>query len=161
MKLLFENWREYIDEVERFPDIATSQDEIQQSLDYFYQKHAPSKGQRKDMGSWKGHKMVAFKLPEGDILFFAVDNNDRAKAYVSVEPFRDSYSVGNVRKTHTEPRFSAADMYKWIVEQFGTLYSDSKQTTAGEGIWQRLKQGHPKNVEEPSDENDGRWKLTK
>ena len=37
MKLLLENWREYIDEVERFPDIATSQDEIQQALDYFYQ----------------------------------------------------------------------------------------------------------------------------
>ena len=33
MKLLLENWREYIREVERFPDIATSQDKIQQSLD--------------------------------------------------------------------------------------------------------------------------------
>lgn len=161
MELIFENWRQYIDEVERFPDIATSQDEIQQSLDYFYQDHAPSKGQRKELGEWKGHKMVAFELPEGDILFFAVDEQDRAKAYVSVEPFRDSYSVGNVRKTHTEPRFSAADMYKWIVEQFGTLYSDSKQTTAGEGIWRRLQQDSKVNVEEPSEENDGRWRVTK
>ena len=161
MKHLLENWRQYMDEVERFPDIATSQDEIQKSLDYFYQDHAPSKGQRKELGEWNEHKMVAFELPEGDILFFAVDEQDRAKAYVSVESFRDSYSVGNVRKTHTEPRFSAADMYKWLVEQFGTLYSDSKQTTAGEGIWQRLKQDHPENVEEPSDEKEGRWKLTK
>ena len=99
--------------------------------------------------------MVAFKL-----LFFAVDNNDRAKAYVSVEPFRDSYSVGNVRKTKGGG-FYTSELYKWVLEQFGTLYSDSKQTTAGESIWRRLMQDPEVNVEEPSDENDGRWKLTK
>ena len=160
MKLLLEYWREYIGEVERFPDIATSQDKIQQSLDYFYQDHAPSKGQRKELGEWKGHKMVAFELPEGDILFFAVDEQDRAKAYVSVEPFRDSYSVGNVRKTKGGG-FYTSELYKWVLEQFGILYSDSKQTTAGEGIWQRLKKDHPENVEEPSEETGGRWRLTK
>ena len=160
MKLLLENWREYIDEVERFPDIATGQDEIQQSLDYFYQDHAPSKGQRKELGEWKGHKMVAFELPEGDILFFAVDEQDRAKAYVSVEPFRDSYSVGNVRKTKGGG-FYTSELYKWVLEQFGTLYSDNKQTTAGESIWRRLQQDPEVNVEEPNEENDGRWKLTK
>ena len=160
MKLLLENWREYIDEVERFPDIATGQDEIQQSLDYFYQDHAPSKGQRKELGEWKGHKMAAFELPEGDILFFAVDEQDRAKAYVSVEPFRDSYSVGNVRKTKGGG-FYTSELYKWVLEQFGTLYSDNKQTTAGESIWRRLQQDPEVNVEEPNEENDGRWKLTK
>ena len=160
MKHLLENWRQYMDEVERFPDIATSQDEIQKSLDYFYQDHAPSKGQRKELGEWNEHKMVAFELPEGDILFFAVDEQDRAKAYVSVEPFRDSYQVGNVRKTKGGG-FYTSELYKWVLEQFGTLYSDSKQTTAGESIWRRLQQDPEVNVEEPSDENDGRWKLTK
>ena len=43
MKLLLENWREYIDECEDFPDITSDQGEIQQSLDYFYKEHAPSK----------------------------------------------------------------------------------------------------------------------
>ena len=160
MKLLLENWRKYIDEVERFPDIATSQDEIQKSLDYFYQDHATSKGQRKELGEWNAHKMVAFELPEGDILFFGVDEQDRAKAYVSVEPFRDSYSVGNVRKTKGGG-FYTSELYKWVLEQFGILYSDSKQTTAGEGIWRRLQQDPEVNVEEPSEENDGRWRLTK
>ena len=160
VKLLFENWRQYIDEVERHPDIATTQDEIQKSLDYFYQEHAPSKGKRREMGDWKGHKMVAFDLPKGTILFFAVDEQDRAKAYVGVDRFRDSYSVGNVRKTKGGG-FYTTDLYKWLADQFGTLYSDVKQTTAGESIWQRLKQEHPENVEEPSEENDGRWKLTR
>ena len=160
VKLLFENWRQYIDEVERHPDIATTQDEIQKSLDYFYQEHAPSKGKRKEMGDWKGHKMVAFDLPKGTILFFAVDEQDRAKAYVGVDRFRDSYSVGNVRKTKGGG-FYTTDLYKRLADQFGTLYSDVKQTTAGESIWRRLEQDPEVNVEEPSEENDGRWKLTR
>ena len=36
MKLLIENWRKYVNEVEDFDDFATTQDQIQQSLDYFY-----------------------------------------------------------------------------------------------------------------------------
>ena len=83
MKLLLENWREYLDEVERFPDIATSQDKIQQSLDYFYQEHAPKIGKREDLGDWMGHKMVKFALPNREAFFFAVDGDDRAKAYCS------------------------------------------------------------------------------
>ena len=160
MKLLLENWREYLDEVERFPDIATAQDEIQQSLDYFYQDHAPSKGQRKELGDWNGYNMVSFSLPEGDILFFAADKADRAKAYVGVAPFEDSYAVGNVRKTKGGG-FYTTDLYKWLAEQFGSLYSDSKQTTAGESIWRRLQQDPEVNVEEPSDETGGRWRLSK
>ena len=160
VKLLFENWRQYIDEVERHPDIATTQDEIQKSLDYFYQEHAPSKGKRREMGDWKGHKMVAFDLPKGTILFFAVDEQDRAKAYVGVDRFRDSYSVGNVRKTKGGG-FYTTDLYKWLADQFGTLYSDVKQTTAGESIWRRLQQDPEVNVDEPSEETGGRWRLSK
>jgi hypothetical protein len=160
VKLLLENWREYIDEVERHPDIATTQDEIQKSLDYFYQEHAPSKGKRREMGDWKGHKMVAFDLPKGTILFFAVDEQDRAKAYVGVDRFRDSYSVGNVRKTKGGG-FYTTDLYKWLADQFGTLYSDVKQTTAGESIWRRLQQDPEVNVDEPSEETGGRWRLSK
>jgi hypothetical protein len=160
VKLLLENWREYIDEVERHPDIATTQDEIQKSLDCFYQEHAPSKGKRREMGDWKGHKMVAFDLPKGTILFFAVDEQDRAKAYVGVDRFRDSYSVGNVRKTKGGG-FYTTDLYKWLADQFGTLYSDVKQTTAGESIWRRLQQDPEVNVDEPSEETGGRWRLSK
>jgi hypothetical protein len=162
MKLLLENWREFCDEVERFPDIATSQEEIQKSLDYFYQDHAPSKGQREDLGNWKGHNMVSFSLSGGDILFFATDEADRATAYVGVAPFEDSYAVGNVRKTKGSG-FYTTDLYKWLLKELnkGSLYSDSKQTTAGESIWRRLQQDPEVNVEEPSDETDCRWRLSK
>ena len=160
MKLLIENWRKYVNEVEDFDDFATTQDEIQKSLDYFYQEHAPRLGEPKELGDWKGHKMVAFELPKGGILFFAVDSSGRAKAYVAVNPFRESYAIGTVRKAHTEPRFSAAELYMWLAERFGgSLYSDKAQTTGGKSIWAKLN-----NKEKVPTEEDGegkwRWKLT-
>ena len=173
MKLLFEYWRQYLDEVEDYDDFAPSQEEIQKSLDYFYQEHAPSKGKPKELGDWKGHKMVAFELPEGDMLFFAVDDAGRAKAYVGVAPFKESYAVGTVRKTHTEPRFSAAELYVWLAERFGgSLYSDKAQTTGGKSIWARfpeLIEGEPPPSppykEKVPTEEDGkgkwRWRLSK
>ena len=88
MKLLLENWRKYLDEVEAFDAITTSQDEIQQSLDYFYNEHAPSKGKRKDLGSWRGSQIVSFELPGGDLFFFVVNEEDRPLMYVAVAPFR-------------------------------------------------------------------------
>ena len=172
MKLLIENWRKYVNEVEDFDDFATTQDEIQQSLDYFYQDHAPRLGKPKELGDWKGHKMVAFELPEGDILFFAVDSSDRAKAYVGVAPFRESYAIGTVRKAHTEPRFSAAELYMWLAERFGgSLYSDKAQTTGGKSIWAKfpeLEEGKPpppppykeKVPTEEDGEGKWRWRLT-
>ena len=104
--------------------------------------------------------MVAFELPKGDVLFFAVDDAGRAKAYVGVAPFRESYAIGTVRKAHTEPRFSAAELYMWLAERFGgSLYSDKAQTTGGKSIWAKLN-----NKEKVPTEEDGegkwRWRLT-
>ena len=160
MKLLFENWRKYLKEVERFPDIATSQEDIQKSLDYFYQEHAPKIGQRENLGDWKGHTMVKFGLSNGEAFFFVVDSEDSAKAYVAVEPFKEGYSVGNVRKTKGGG-FYTTDLYKWLVNKFGSLYSDAKQTTAGEGIWRRLQRDPEIIVEEPSEETEMRWRASK
>lgn len=165
MKLMLESWRRYLDEVEALDAITTSQDEIQQSLDYFYNDHAPSKGHRKEVGEWRGYKMVSFVLPEGDILFFAVDEEDRAKAYVGVTPFRESYAVGNVRKTKGGG-FYTNDLYEWLTEKFGSLYSDKAQTEDGKGIWERL----PEKEEVDTEKEDGRdeegnhrwrWRLSK
>ena len=173
MKVLFENWRKFMNEVEDYDDFATTQDKIQQDLDYFYQKHAPSKADPEELGDWKRHKMVSFKLSEGEILFFAVDSDGRAKAYVGVAPFRESYAIGTVRKAHTEPRFSAAELYMWLAaKRFGgSLYSDKAQTTGGKSIWAKfpeLIEGEPPPSppykEKVPTEEDGkgkwRWKLT-
>ena len=162
MKLLFENWRQYLKEVEDFDAITTSQDEIQQSLEYFYRKHAPNKGKRKELGEWKGHKMVSFELPGNEYFFFVVDDEDRPKAYIAVEPFRESYAVGNVRKTKDDD-FYATDLYEWLVERFGSLYSDKAQTEGGKGIWARFPNKEkvclPCETEEDG-EGKWRWRLS-
>ena len=104
--------------------------------------------------------MIKFILPNKEAFFFVVDSEDRAKAYVAVEPFKEGYAVGNVRKTKGGG-FYTTDLYKWLAQQFGSLYSDIKQTTAGESIWKRLQQDTEVSVEEPSEKTGGRWRLSK
>jgi len=160
MKLLLENWRGYLEEVEAFDTIATTQEEVEQSLEYFYREHGPKMGKRKELGEWKGHKMVSFELPEGDLFFFVVDSEDKPKAYIAIAPFRESYAVGNVRKTKGGG-FYATDLYNWLIEKFGTLYSDKQQTEGGKGIWDRF----PNKEQVPTEKEDGegkwRWRASK
>jgi len=159
MKLLLESWRQYLDEVEDFDTIATSQDEIGRSLEYFYREHAPKKGKRKELGEWKGHKMVSFELPGDEYFFFVVEGEDRAIAYIAVEPFRESYAVGNVRKIKGGG-FYATDLYEWLVERFGSLYSDKAQTEGGKGVWARFPNKEKVDTKEDG-EGKWRWKLNR
>ena len=135
MKLLMEQWREYLEEVEDFPDIANSPEEIQKSLDYFYEDFSPTKGERQDLGSWKGYNLVVFNTADGKH-FYVVDDEDRAKAYVAVEPYEDGYAVGNVRSAADD--FYISEFYEWLIDELGTLYSDKAQTDAGRKIWKHI-----------------------
>ncbi len=132
-----ENWKQYLNEVEDYPDITNDQEKIQKSLDYFYNEHAPSMGKGKKIGQEFGYDIVRFDVGGGDIFYFLVDSEGRAKAYVALNPLEDGMQVGNVRKT--KGGFRITDLYKWIIDQHGVLYSDTKQTSAGRKIWKRLK----------------------
>ena len=158
MRLLLENWRKYLGEVEDFPTITSSQDEIQQSLDYFYNEHAPSKGTREDLGPLFGYNLAKFDIGGGEIFYFLADQEDRAKAYVALNPLEDGMQVGNVRKT--EGDFYVTDLYKWLIDQHGVLYSDTKQTGAGQGIWARLREDPELSVEQ-ADLPGAPWRATK
>ena len=155
MKLLMEQWREYLEEVEDFPDITNSQEEIQKSLDDFYVCHSPQKGKAQDLGSWKDYndyKIVMFDTLDGKH-FYVVDDEDRAKAYVAVEPYEDGYAIGNVRKT--EGGFKVSEFYEWIIDELGTLYSDKAQTDDGRKIWD-----HIPHIEVPTEDGGTRLRAT-
>ena len=162
VKLLFENWREYLDEVEDFDDFADTPEKIEKNLQYYYREHAPNKGKRKDLGEWKNNQLVEFILPEDNRFFFVVSENDEPLAYIAVAPFRESYSVGNMSKKPGEKSFYQTQFYEKVMEVLGkgSLYSDSKQTTGGKGLWDRFS-----NKEKVPTEEDGegkwRWRLTK
>jgi hypothetical protein len=152
MKLLMEQWKSYLDEVEDFPDIANSQEEIQKSLDYFYKEFSPTKGKRQDLGSWKGYNLVMFDATPGKH-FYVVDDEDIAKAYIAVEPYEDGYAVGNARKT--SGGFKISEFYEYLIQQLGTLYSDKAQTSAGRKIWK-----HIPHEEVPTKDGGTRLKAT-
>jgi len=138
MKLLMEQWRGYLEEVEDFPDITNSQEEIQKNLDYFYKEFSPTRGKRQDLGSWKNYNdynLVVFNTADGKH-FYVVDGEDRAKAYVAISPFKDGWAIGNVRNAADD--FKVSEFYEWLIDKFGTLYSDKSQTDDGRKIWDHI-----------------------
>ena len=123
-----------------FDDMNLDGNKLQQSLDYFYNDHAPNKiSGRKEAGSFKGYKVVTFtKAP--DTLMFLVNKNDQAVFYVAYITFKDGVAVGNVR---SNGKVRATEVYAYLVDKFGTLYSDNKQTTQGRKIWADLAKFFP------------------
>ena len=91
---------------------------------------------------------------------FVVDKDDRPIAYVATNPYEDAYAVGNVRKVKGGG-FYITDLYNFLIDRYGKLYSDSKQTTAGESIWRRLQQDPEIKTCEPQKKTGGRWTATK
>lgn len=159
MKTLMEQWKSYLDEVEDFPDIASSQEEIQKSLNYYYGVHAPGKGTRKELGKWKGktpqakeYDLVMYDLSP-DRLYFLV-SNDEPKAYVATSPFEDGWAVGNVLNDADD--FKISEFYEYLIQQLGILYSDKVQTSAGRKIWK-----HIPHEEVPTKDGGTRLKATR
>jgi cytidylate kinase len=123
-----------------FASMNLDAQKVQQSIDYFYTDHAPNNiGGRKEEGSFKGFKIVSFtKAP--DTLMFLVDNNDKAVFYVAYSKLKDGVAVGNVRSNGT---VKATEVYASLVDKFGKLYSDLKQTPQGAKIWNSLAKFYP------------------
>jgi hypothetical protein len=123
-----------------FASMNLDANKVQQSIDYFYTDHAPKNiGGRKEEGSFKGLKIVSFtKAP--DTLMFLVDNNDQAVFYVAYSQFEKGVAIGNVRSNGA---VKATEVYAMLVDKFGTLYSDLKQTPQGAKIWSNLAKFYP------------------
>jgi hypothetical protein len=161
MKQLLENWKRFIDEVEDFDDFADTAEKIDQNLQYYYRDHAPTKGKRKDLGEWEENQLVSFELPEDNVFFFVVDQNDDPLAYIAVAPFRESYAVGNMTKKTGEKSFFQTELYKKVMETLGkgSLYSDKAQTTGGKGLWARLeKEKRAVKIDTSDEDGKGKWR---
>jgi len=115
-------------------------DKLQQSIDYFYTTHAPKNfGSARTEGNFKGLKVVTF-TKGSDTLMFLVDNDDQAVFYVMYSKFDDGVAIGNVRSNGT---VKATEVYAYLVDKFGTLYSDDSQTPQGRKIWTSLAKFYP------------------
>lgn len=69
MKLLLENWRQYLDEVEAFDDITTTPEQTQQSIDSFF---GPGfdKGKKKREEEWDDHRIITYDKGETSFTLF-------------------------------------------------------------------------------------------
>jgi len=115
-------------------------DKLQQSIDYFYTTHAPKNfGAARTEGNFKGLKVVTF-TKVNDTLMFLVDNQDQAVFYVMYSKFDNGVAIGNVRSNGT---VKATEVYAYLVDKFGTLYSDDSQTPQGRKIWTSLAKFYP------------------
>ena len=173
MKLLLENWRKYLDEVEAIEAIpgTDTQSGKQGSVDYFWdggrEYVAPSeedheidektgyprfqKINRKDGDPWEGHQVVLFSDPTGrDTFYFLFDvDGETPIFYIATQPHKDGVITGNVRKSGGG--FRTTDFYKWLVDQHDVVYSDTMQSPGGQKIWARLAEDPEINVEEDGD----------
>jgi hypothetical protein len=143
-----------------------SQEDIKQSLEYFYRMHIyyesdyayyKSVGEdinRVDFGRLEKRKNPPFRKEIGNIggntvfrfsggfigeeaFIFVVDSEDNPLTYVSLSPFREGLCVGNVRHL-SGSGYYVTDVYASIAKDCDVLYSDVKQTEGGEGIWQAM-----------------------
>jgi len=165
-----------------------SQEDIKKSLEYFYRWHLnyepdyeyyKSVGEdinnidfsrlkkrknppiRKEIGNISGNSVVRFSggFIGEESFIFVVDSQDNPLTYVASEPFREGLAIGNVRHL-SGSGYYVTDVYASIVKDCGVLYSDTKQTVGGEGIWRAMMKFSDKlglEVFEPCEENDCRW----
>ena len=165
-----------------------NQGDIRKSLEYFYRMHIhyepdyeyyKSVGEdisrvdfsrlvkrknppiKKEIGNIGGNSVVRFSggFIGEEAFIFVVDSEDNPLTYVALEPFRDGLCVGNVRHL-SGSGYYVTDVYASIAKDCGVLYSDTKQTVGGEGIWRAMMKFSDKlglEVFEPCEENDCRW----
>ena len=131
-------------------------------VDFKRLEKRPDPPERTEIGSISGgNKVLRFSggwLGEESFIF-VVDDKDNPLTYVALEPFREGLAVGNVRHL-SGSGYYVTDVYASIARDCGVLYSDTKQTKGGEGIWRAMMKHSDKlglEVFEPKEENDCRW----
>jgi len=169
MKLLFENWRKYLEEVEAIAAIpgTKTQEGRQNTINYFWdggeeyvapneKEHEkdPTTGwprfekiNRKDAGAHPkfGHQVVLFNDPAGRDTFYFLLDGETPIFFIATQPHKDGIITGNVRKAGGN--FRTTDFYKWLIDKYGVVYSDTQQSPAGQKIWKWLEADPKINVE--------------
>ena len=135
MKLLLENWREYLKENQEVGSFGEYQ--VLQS-----------------------NKSSPFS---GDVIVYSViDPEGETKATLQVVPHEDGVRVKYAKK-ESDVDFYMTEFYKWLLDHVGALYSDPSQSPAGEAIWTRLQQDDSVIVEEYDMPGGmmGGWKMSR
>jgi len=134
MKLLFENWRQYLDEIEDRPSLQD--DSKKDSIDFvLWAKEGADKVNTDTIEHDGLNIQVAGMTDHTRIISYL---GDEPVGYVAIEPFKDGVKIGTlaVAKKH-QGTGVAKRMYDYIIQNHN-IYSGDSQTPESKGLWNRF-----------------------
>jgi len=159
MKLLFENWRRYLNEWTAPQYSMTTDTTLVPRVDT---EPAP---EEEDIGAFRGHQVFqgSTEDPWDGVrhTYSVISNDGNTLAALQVVAHEEGVRVKYAKK---EPNinFHMSEFYEWLLPHVGAIYSDPSQTPEGEKIWQHLKKaGHNIQPYDMPGGLMGGWKLVK
>ena len=137
-------------------DLVTK-DAVQNELDNMYNRDArgrvkQGRAEEQNDGVFQSYTIKKFEYMESGIdriLYFLVDKNDTPIFYVSLVEHEDGLAVTNVL---SKGIIRATSFYYHLLQnETDELYSDTKQTTGGQKIWNDLQNSYPVTVTSTGD----------
>ena len=142
MKLLMEQWRQYVDEIEARPSLGTSKEKDNIEFVHWAKKDAEKKGTY-DYGdpTYIEHDGLKIQIAKKDdhTKLIAHDENDQPVGYLAIEPFKDGIKIGVVAVgAEYRGQGIAKRLYDYVIQN-NDVYSGESQTPESKGLWDSFK----------------------
>ena len=135
MKLILENWRKYIDEIEERPSLQDDpkKDSIEMVL---WAKEGADKVSTEKV-EYDGLQIQIANMGDHTRLIAHLENGQPV-GYVAIEPFKDGVKIGTlaVGKQY-QGKGVAKRIYDYIIQNHD-LYSGDSQTPESKGLWNNV-----------------------
>jgi len=134
MKLLFENWRQYLKEQpESMPSFATG-GEREKQIDKYYERW---KEDLQDIGEeFDSYKILSYDAGVG-LVYFLMDEDERPKLYLFLDG--EKHTVDPVMKAEDAKDIFTSKFYKYLIKKHDFISSGTDQTPDSQRVWDRLE----------------------
>ena len=134
MKLLFENWRQYLKEQpESMPSFAAG-DEREKAIDKYYERW---KEDLQDTGEeFDSYKILSYDAGDG-LVYFLMDEDERPKLYLFLDG--EKHTVDPVMKAEDAKDIYTSEFYKYLIKKHDFISSGTDQTPDSQRVWDRLE----------------------
>jgi hypothetical protein len=134
MKLLFENWREYLNEQPKDMAPFATGDEREEQVNKYYERW---KKDLQDTGEKFGsYKILSYDAGDG-IVYFLMDEDERPKLYLFLDG--EKHTSDPVMKAEDAKDIYTSDFYKYLIKKHDFISSGTDQTPDSRRVWDRLE----------------------
>tara|TARA_Y100000593_G_C4269254_1_gene316465 strand:- start:9 stop:545 length:537 start_codon:yes stop_codon:yes gene_type:complete len=131
MKLLFENWRKYLDEIEERPSLGT--DKNKDNIGFVMWAKTAADKKNTDTVEHDGLDIQVADMGDHTKIISYLDGE--AAGYIAIEPFKDGVKIGTLAVGVAYQRKGVAKrMYDYIIQNYN-VYSGDSQTPESKGLW--------------------------